>query len=244
MRKNKKKRQLNNLLKKKKIKSGFQLDLNHCIFCRSSFEDLERNVYHMEHAHGLFIPDIEYLKDLKGLISYMGEKVTVGNACVFCHKIFRSFESVQAHMSSLNHCKFSDDFSEFEDFYDFSSSYAKYGDNVDEETLLERVKKDHEIRVSEDGSELILPDGKAVGHRSFFLFYKQRLRPPQTQESILINQLLSQYRLLTYDSCSKNSHSSSSNQVITAKNIIADKTRLCVKANKLQRHCRDPTRLF
>lgn len=31
----------------------------------------------MTKSHGLFLPDVEYLVDLEGLLTYLGEKVTM-----------------------------------------------------------------------------------------------------------------------------------------------------------------------
>lgn len=56
---------------------------------------------HMTTTHSLFIPDIEYLVDLRGLIRYLGEKITVGNVCLFCNgkgRGMRSIEAVRKHM--------------------------------------------------------------------------------------------------------------------------------------------------
>lgn len=55
----------------------------------------------MTKEHSFFIPDIEYLQDLEGLVKYLGEKVSVGTTCLFCNgkgKAFTSLEGVQTHM--------------------------------------------------------------------------------------------------------------------------------------------------
>jgi pre-60S factor REI1 len=60
---------------------------------------------HMAHEHSFFVPDLEYLSDLEGLVKYLGEKVSVGNVCLFCSgkgKSFWSMEAVQAHMVELS----------------------------------------------------------------------------------------------------------------------------------------------
>jgi pre-60S factor REI1 len=69
-----------------------------CIFCLHPSTTLEENVVHMNSAHGLFIPEREYLTDLRGLIVYLGEKVGVGNVCIYCSKQFTSGEGSRAHM--------------------------------------------------------------------------------------------------------------------------------------------------
>jgi C2H2 type zinc-finger (2 copies) len=52
----------------------------------------------MKMVHGLFVPEREYLIDLRGLIIYLGEKIGVGNLCLFCGKSFTSAEGARAHM--------------------------------------------------------------------------------------------------------------------------------------------------
>ena len=52
-----------------------------CLFCSHHSSSLMKNVAHMTKIHSFFIPDIEYLSDLKGLVKYLGEKVGVGNIC-------------------------------------------------------------------------------------------------------------------------------------------------------------------
>jgi pre-60S factor REI1 len=49
-------------------------------------------------AHGLFIPEKEYLTDLRGLIIYLSEKIGVGNLCIYCAKSFISAEGARSHM--------------------------------------------------------------------------------------------------------------------------------------------------
>jgi len=58
----------------------------------------------MNLAHGLFIPEREYLIDLRGLIVYLGEKVGVGNVCIYCGKSFTSSEGTRAHMVLTSSC--------------------------------------------------------------------------------------------------------------------------------------------
>lgn len=56
---------------------------------------------HMTEVHSLFIPDIEFLVDLKGLIKYLGEKVSVANVCLYCNgkgRELKSLAGVRRHM--------------------------------------------------------------------------------------------------------------------------------------------------
>ena len=102
-----------------------------CLFCTSpTFKSIDENVSHMASAHSFFIPDLEYLTDLSGLLSFLGERIAVDNTCIFCSKKsreFRSLDAVRKHMLDKSHCKIAYD-KESErlavsDFYDFSSSY-------------------------------------------------------------------------------------------------------------------------
>lgn len=103
----------------------------HCLFCTqtpsSTFED---NLTHMSSEHSFFIPDAEYLVDPTGLIAYLGEKVAVGNVCIYCNgkgREFRTLDAVRKHMVDKSHCKIAydteKDMLEMSDFYDFSASY-------------------------------------------------------------------------------------------------------------------------
>src|SRR5258708_36434935 len=99
--------------------------------------------------------DKEYLVDLEGLIRYLGEKIAVGNVCIYCYgrkkgttrtkasdgtgegeqdtigHEFRSLEATRAHMIDKAHCKIAYDTQreklEISDFYDFTSSYPDAG---------------------------------------------------------------------------------------------------------------------
>jgi len=102
-----------------------------CLFCSApAFKSIDENVSHMASAHSFFIPDLEYLTDLSGLLSFLGERIAVDNTCIFCLKKSREFRTLDAarkHMLDKGHCKIAYD-TESEklavsDFYDFSSSY-------------------------------------------------------------------------------------------------------------------------
>jgi len=102
-----------------------------CLFCPApAFKSIDENISHMASAHSFFIPDLEYLTDLSGLLSFLGERIAVDNTCIFClrkSREFRSLDAVRKHMLDKGHCKIAYD-TESErlavsDFYDFSSSY-------------------------------------------------------------------------------------------------------------------------
>lgn len=102
----------------------------------------------MTHVHSLFIPDIEYISDLPGLIKYLGEKISVTNVCLLCNgrgRAFKSMEAVRGHMVDKSHCKIAYDSEnnqlEIAEFYDFSSSYPDAEAMEDEEMGELRVEE-------------------------------------------------------------------------------------------------------
>ena len=46
-----------------------------CFMCDHENDSIEACMVHMHKYHGFFVPDVEYLKDPKGLLTYLGLKV-------------------------------------------------------------------------------------------------------------------------------------------------------------------------
>ena len=178
------------------------IDNQTCLFCNTKQSSLDENVKHMSIAHSFFIPDAEYLCDLEGLITYLGEKVGLGKRCLWCcdtGKSFRHVSAVQRHMLDKGHCKMrheaGENLLEYAEYYDYTSSYPD-GEQaeVDQEVELNELEVNDEL-------QLILPSGAVVGHRSLTKFYKQNLRdtplPPRSDgKKDLLHNLLSQYKSL------------------------------------------------
>lgn len=102
----------------------------HCLFCTHASSTLSENLTHMSSSHSFFVPDADYLVDLPGLITYLGEKIAVGNVCIYCNgkgRELRTLEAVRKHMLDKAHCKIAydseDDRLEMSDYYDFTTSY-------------------------------------------------------------------------------------------------------------------------
>lgn len=57
------------------------IPVTNCLFCPHHSSSLMKNVAHMTKVHSFFIPDIEYLVDLRGLIQYLG--TSVGSSLLF-----------------------------------------------------------------------------------------------------------------------------------------------------------------
>uniref|UniRef100_H0XC18 Cytoplasmic 60S subunit biogenesis factor ZNF622 n=1 Tax=Otolemur garnettii TaxID=30611 RepID=H0XC18_OTOGA len=176
-----------------------------CLFCSHHSSSLMKNVAHMTKVHSFFIPDIEYLSDLKGLIKYLGEKVGVGKICLWCNekgKSFYSTEAVQAHMNDKSHCKLYTDGDaalEFADFYDFRSSYPdhKGGEDASES---EELPLEKNLEYDDETMELVLPSGARVGHRSLMRYYRQRFGLSRAvavaKNRKAVGRVLQQYRAL------------------------------------------------
>jgi len=132
----------------------------HCLFCTVLSPSLEENLTHMSTVHSFFVPDAEYLVDLPGLISYLGEKVAVGNVCLYCNRKsreFRSLEATRKHMLDKSHCKIAYD-SEFDmlevsDYYDFTSSYPD-AEEYFKRKAERRAEREKSRRIAEDKQSL------------------------------------------------------------------------------------------
>lgn len=135
-----------------KIASAPRLDPEtDCLFCAHKSKDFEANMLHMSQSHSFFIPDTEYLVDARGLIEYLGHKISVSNMCLHCNgigKAFYSLDAVRKHMLEKGHCKmeYLDNEDEYLDFYDYSLGADVVGDVDDEESW-----DDVEVESASDG---------------------------------------------------------------------------------------------
>ncbi|GBC09732.1 hypothetical protein RclHR1_09070004 [Rhizophagus clarus] len=239
----------------RKIEVAIALDEFDCLFCTQKFESFDENMRHMTKIHSFFIPEIEYLVDSHGLIKYLGEKISIGNVCLYCPKETKNLESIRRHMIDKGHCKIAyeteEDIMEFVEFYDFTSSYPDADDDDDNWVFVSDDEAENDdlpkIMAYEEDMELVLPSGKRLGHRSLRRYYRQNLRPIEERDSI-INRLITEYSdnsgcgqsegiLITNDHMYKHyqPHFIASRE----KKLQQDyDTRIGVKANKLQRYYR------
>jgi pre-60S factor REI1 len=123
---------INQIIDQKIAAASPRLSPLHCLFCPHASPSLDDNLTHMSASHSFFIPDADYLVDLTGLVLYLGEKIAVGNFCIYCNsksREFRTLDAVWKHMADKSHCKIAyesdDDRLEVSDFYDFTSSYPQ-----------------------------------------------------------------------------------------------------------------------
>ncbi|KAI8621834.1 C2H2 type zinc-finger-domain-containing protein [Chytriomyces sp. MP71] len=167
-----------------KIAAAVRLDpAVDCLFCEThKSTSVEENVDHMAKVHSFFVPDLEYLVDMEGLLRYLGEKISVGNVCIFCNgkgRALHSLEAVRKHMIDKGHCKIEyENGGELEvgDFYDFSSTWQDDEDAEDddgnmewedldedaEEAIVAKRSAKKALMISEDGMQLTLPSGQVI----------------------------------------------------------------------------------
>ncbi|RUS69966.1 hypothetical protein EGW08_022274 [Elysia chlorotica] len=219
------------------------IGIEECLFCSYISKSLEDNVKHMTSNHGFFLPDAEFIVDLEGLITYLGEKVGAGHMCLWCDekgKRFHNTRDVQRHMVDKGHCKLlheGDVVFEYADFYDYTPSYP---DGEEPGASPDDVVGPSQLE--SDGFSLTLPSGATVGHRSLMHFYQQNLVPYNRDSSKrVLPKMLAHYKALGW--------------IGTTGPLVEQRVKdvqymrrmrnryhmqLGCKGNKLQRHFRDP----
>lgn len=130
-----------------------------CFYCGKNNSEVENNVRHMSHVHGLYIPERTYLVDLDGLLTFLNEVITLDHDCLVCGFHGKSLESIRLHVASKGHCKLPYESAEeklvFAEFYDFTE---------DEPAKKSSLAKKVSFAATDD--ELTLPSGSKVCHRS------------------------------------------------------------------------------
>ena len=227
------------------------LDITECLFCPHDSVDLESSLKHMGRSHGFMIPDLDYLINVKGLMSLLCEKVGVGNMCLYCNtkgKAFHSVEAVQNHMVDKGHCKLlfdGDAALEYSQFYDYRTSYPDHdeqsGSDDDTSDVISGVNN---LTVNEN-LELVLPSGATVGHRSLKLYYQQHLpseeRTRTSKRPALVGKLMTEYRALGWkgkESKEVEVRKAKQGEASAYKDRKQQDLRMGVKGNKLQTHFR------
>ena len=101
-----------------------------CLFDKHMSPTLDANIERMARKYGFFVPDQEYLVDKEGLLGYCHEKVKLGHCCLYCQKLFSTWQGCQKHMISTRHTKLryerGVDMEEFDPFFDFSEADADF----------------------------------------------------------------------------------------------------------------------
>jgi pre-60S factor REI1 len=162
-----------------------------CIFCSSKFPHFEAVMQHMTQVHSLFIPDLEYLNDLPGLVKFLADKVSLEFKCLYCSSVdgpshFHSLAAARKHMIDRSHTKIRFDeegCSEIAPFYNWQEFYSDASDEEEWEEVSEEgsstaapSRSQKQLLISPDGSEMLLPNGAFIGNRKLRYIYNQHLR--------------------------------------------------------------------
>lgn len=111
--------------------------LERCLFCNYMSPSMKLSLLHMSKIHGMFVPEQDFLVDLKGLVRYLDQKVRILHECLKCGKGRDTAEGIQTHMRDKSHCMigFENEEQQIEigQFYDFRSSYSDDEEDEDEE---------------------------------------------------------------------------------------------------------------
>ncbi|CAF4784448.1 unnamed protein product [Pieris macdunnoughi] len=217
-----------------------------CLFCGHHSKNMVKNLRHMSVTHSFFIPDVEYCIDLKGLILYLGEKISQGYMCLWCNdtgKTFYSMDAAQGHMIDKGHCKMLHEgiaLAEYSDYYDYSSSYPDHADG-DEDMVVDEPAD--ATTVDADNFQLVLPSGAVVGHRSLLRYYKQNL--PASTEVVLkkserkLHHLLGVYRALGWAPKEQAAVAKNARDIHFMKRVQSKwQMKMSMKNNKFQKHYR------
>ncbi|CAB3363157.1 Hypothetical predicted protein [Cloeon dipterum] len=212
-----------------------EIDAKDCLFCEHHSASTFKNLKHMSEAHSFFIPDLEFVSDLRGLLSYLGSKVREGFMCLWCsgnNKAFWSAEATRQHMTDKGHCKVKyegETLMEFADFYDYRSSYP---DNNEEDMEVD-------VPVLEDNDfQLTLPSGAIIGHRSLFTYYRQNLNPNGALLPVKPKHF-ARYKAIGYTESTKEAILKKSRDIQYMRRVQSKMSmKVGVKANKLQPHFR------
>lgn len=170
-----------------------------CFMCDQEHKSIERCMIHMHKHHGFFVPDVEYLKDPAGLLTFLGLKVKRDYMCLYCNsncQPFNSLEAVRKHMVAKSHCRVhygdgdDEEEAELDEFYDYSSSYVD-GNGQQQQQLVSADVISDIIELGSGGSELVITRTtddviltKAIGSREYLRYYHQKPRPSRNDVAI------------------------------------------------------------
>ncbi|GBP66787.1 Zinc finger protein 622 [Eumeta japonica] len=209
-----------------------------CLFCAHHSKTIVKNLKHMSVAHSFFIPDVEFCVDLKGLLLYLGEKISQGFMCLWCNETGRTFysmEAARAHMIDKGHCKMLHE--------GIALADSSYPENTPGEENMDVDEAVGPTVLDGDDFQLVLPSGITVGHRSLMRYYKQNLT--QSSQALVnksdrkLHRLLGVYRALGWNPKEQALAARKAKDIHFMKRVQAKwQMKLSMKANKLQKHFR------
>lgn len=234
------------IVKSEDMDEDEELDVSCCFICDRKHDGIESCMVHMHKAHGFFIPDVEYLKDPAGLLTYVGLKVKRDFTCLYCNERCQSFQSLEAvrkHMIAKGHCKLrygdggDDEEGDLEDFYDYSSSYM----DEDGKQLVAVDDASRSVELGSGGAELIITrktdNGSVVrilGSREFLRYYRQKPRPSRDSNIELAISLASRYRSMGLATSNQNLVRMKILKEMNRSGVEALRTKIGMKSNVIR----------
>lgn len=181
------------------------LEVTECLFDESEHKSLEENMKYIAKRYGFFVPYVERLKDLEGLMKYLGQKVGVGYACVECDRAFGGVVATRKHMRDKSHCKMTGDddewMEEYGEFYEFEEEAEGWEEVGDAEGAM--VDMGGEVMPTEtvgDEEVGLAVNGKVLGHRSLRRYYEQSAGGRADERAAVVaNRVMKEYRLLGWE---------------------------------------------
>lgn len=161
-----------------------EVPITQCFYCGKNHTEVENNVRHMSHVHGLYIPERTYLQDLSGLLTFLGEVVSLDHDCLVCGFQGQLVEAIRLHLVSKGHCKVpyetADEKLMVAEFYDFSlkESPSPTLAAVAAPVAGEKKSKKVSFALAEQSDSMTLPSGSKVTHRSVVRFHRTAVRDP------------------------------------------------------------------
>ncbi|KAG0215257.1 hypothetical protein BGX28_000476 [Mortierella sp. GBA30] len=119
-----------------------------CLFCSHKATDAVTNYDHMRTIHGFFLPSVERLIDLPGMLAYLADKLVQDHDCLWCtpsvfsqnlrpdqelHAGFATLGGVRRHMIDKGHCKLAMEQGAEREYADFYLPVDIFDDEYDED---------------------------------------------------------------------------------------------------------------
>jgi len=158
------------------------LSVKHCLFCPATHDNMESCLTHMLEKHGFFIPFVDKVVNMEGLLLYLGGLIGREGTCLQCFKTFSTLEGVWAHSKTKDHCSINLEDEDLDQFYDFSKKTEK--DSIRKPAFINEF------------GEIVLNDGARIGHRQNKRVYNHNFRHEDTRACVVIPKIHARYKAL------------------------------------------------
>ncbi|GMM31034.1 Reh1 protein [Martiniozyma asiatica (nom. inval.)] len=169
-----------------KYEAEIEIPLDQCFYCGLDQDSIDSNVQHMAKWHGLYIPRMDELVDIEGMLRIVADAVGIEKTCLKCGYSGTKLFGLRQHIKSKGHAVIPYETREQRDFW--KPFYRSNVDDGDVDTDINASNSQtvgSDVESSEDeythatidssGVELILPNGARLGHRSMTRYYKQTI---------------------------------------------------------------------